>query len=208
MADRHPELPLGHGRAAGLRPPGRRWTTPGGRGDTRVMSHAAAITLLPAQPADALPLAQLSRDLIEHGLPWSWRPARIVQQIREPESVVLLARSGPEIAGFGIMVYRRVHAHLNLLAVAPRWRRTGIGSRIVDWLEETALVAGLEWIDLEVRASNREARAFYERLGYHALEYVPGYYQGRESAIRMRRRLRPGEDTALPPEANADGGPP
>lgn len=169
------------------------------------MSHAAAITLLPAQPADALPLALLSRDLIEHGLPWSWRPEHIVAQIREPESVVLLARSGPEITGFGIMAYRRAHAHLNLLAVAPRWRRSGIGRRVVAWLEETALVAGLEWIDLEVRAANREARAFYERLGYHALEYVPGYYRGQESAIRMRRRLRPSEGTALPPEASADG---
>lgn len=169
------------------------------------MSHAAAITLLPAQPADALPLAQLSRDLIEHGLPWSWRPDRIVRQIREPESVVLLARSGPEITGFGIMVYRRVHAHLSLLAVAPRWRRAGIGRRIVGWLEETALVAGLEWIDLEVRATNADARRFYDELGYHALEYVPGYYRGRESAIRMRRRLRPSERTALPPEASADG---
>ena len=165
------------------------------------MSHAAAITFLPAQPADALPLAQLSRELIEQGLPWSWRPARIVAEIREPESVVLLARSGPEIAGFGIMAYRRAHAHLSLLAVAPRWRRMGIGQRLVAWLEETALVAGLEWIDLEVRAANRDARAFYERLDYHALEYVPGYYRGRESAIRMRHRLRPNAGTALPPEA-------
>ena len=154
------------------------------------MSHAAAITLIPAAPADALPLAQLSRDLIEHGLPWSWRAERVIRHIREPESVVLLARSGPEIAGFGIMDYRRVHAHLNLLAVAPRWRRSGIGRRIVAWLEETAIVAGLEWIDLELRAGNRGARQFYEQLGYHALEYVPGYYRGRESALRMRRRLR------------------
>lgn len=170
------------------------------------MSHAAAITLLPAQPADALPLAQLSRDLIESGLPWSWRPARILREIREPESVVLLARSGPEIAGFGVLACGRVHAHLNLLAVAPRWRRAGIGRRLVAWLEETALVAGLERIDLEVRAANRDARTFYERLGYHALEYVPGYYGGREAAIRLRRRLRPSAAAAL--DAEADRGVP
>jgi ribosomal-protein-alanine N-acetyltransferase len=164
------------------------------------MTHAAAITLLPAGPADALPLAQLSRDLVEQGLPWSWRPERVIQHVREPESVVLLARSGPEIAGFGIMRYRRVHAHLNLLAVAPRWRRAGIGRRIVAWLEETALVAGLEWIDLELRAGNRGARQFYENLGYGALEYVPGYYQGRESALRMRRRLRERAPARLDPD--------
>jgi len=164
------------------------------------MSHAAAITLLPATLADALPLALLSRDLVEAGLPWSWRPDRIAAAIRDPEHVVLLARSGPEVAGFAIMLYRDRHAHLSLLAVAPRWRRGGVGRRLLERLEATALVAGVEWIGLEVRARNRGARTFYERLGYHARDYVPGYYRGRESAIRMRRHLRPATPTDLIPE--------
>lgn len=169
--------------------------------DTQPMSHAAAITLLPATLADALPLALLSRDLIEDGLPWSWQPDRIAAAIRDPESVVLLARSGPEIAGFASMIYRDRSAHLSLLAVAPRWRRAGVGRRLIEWLEASALVAGVEWIGLEVRARNRGARAFYEQLGYQARDYVPGYYRGRESAIRMRRHLRP----APPADVTTEG---
>jgi ribosomal protein S18 acetylase RimI-like enzyme len=44
-------------------------------------------------------------------------------------------------------------------------------------------------IDLELRATNIAARAFYQRLGFESLDVVRGYYQGREPALRMSRRL-------------------
>lgn len=159
--------------------------------DNRGMTRAAAIVLLPARRTDQLELARLSRDLVEHGLPWRWRPERIAAAIADPETVVLVARAGREIVGFGVMQYARRHAHLSLLAVAPAWRHRGIGTRLLRWLEETADVAGLEHVDLELRTSNEAARGFYARLGYAAREEVPGYYEGREAALRMRRPLRP-----------------
>jgi ribosomal-protein-alanine N-acetyltransferase len=154
------------------------------------MSRAAAIVLLPARRSDELELARLSRDLIEHGLPWRWRPSRIAVAMRDPETVVLVARAAHEIVGFGIMNYGADAAHLALLAVAPLWRRRGIGGRILRWLEETADVAGMETIDLEVRADNADARRFYAQFGYEEREYVDGYYEGQASAWRLRRRLR------------------
>jgi ribosomal protein S18 acetylase RimI-like enzyme len=44
-------------------------------------------------------------------------------------------------------------------------------------------------INLELRTQNGPARAFYERLGFDELGVVHGYYQGREAALRMSRRL-------------------
>lgn len=160
------------------------------------MTAAAAITFLPAQPFEALELARLSRDLIETHLPWSWTPPRIRDAIRDPERLVLVARSGSQIAGFAVMAFAERHAHLDLLAVTPRWRRHGIGTRLLQWLEASADVAGIEWIDLEVRARNTEARSFYARLGYREHQLVPRYYRGRdharEAAVRLRRHLRAG----------------
>jgi ribosomal protein S18 acetylase RimI-like enzyme len=80
-------------------------------------------------------------------------------------------------------------AHLNLLAVAPEHRRQGLGRQLVDWLAATAIEAGIFRINLELRTQNHEARDFYERLGFKQLRIVPGYYQGREAALRMARRL-------------------
>jgi ribosomal-protein-alanine N-acetyltransferase len=59
-------------------------------------------------------------------------------------------------------------------------------------LEKCAGVAGTFRITLEVRENNRGAQQFYERMGYHRLNLVPGYYEGREAALRMRRDLASG----------------
>jgi ribosomal protein S18 acetylase RimI-like enzyme len=144
-----------------------------------------------ARGTDAREIARMSRDYIEAGLGWSWLPRRVLGMIRHPECVVLIARSvnGGPLAGFAIMEYHQKHAHLNLLAVNPDHRRTGLGRRLLEWLEETARVAGTFRIVLEVRARNFGARGFYRELGYYEREYIPGYYQGQESALRMMKRL-------------------
>lgn len=142
-----------------------------------------------AKAGDAARIATMSRDLIETGLGWSWTAPRIARHVRAPESVVLAARRGASLAGFAIMRFGEEHAHLDLLGVAPGARRAGVGRGLVEWLETSALVAGISIIYLEVRATNDGALAFYERLEYQAIDRIPGYYEGRESAIRMARDL-------------------
>jgi ribosomal-protein-alanine N-acetyltransferase len=82
------------------------------------------------------------------------------------------------------------HAHLNLLAVRPAWQRRGVGRRMLDWLEESARVAGISAIHLEVRASNATGRRFYRALGFQEVALLPRYYSGREAAIWMAHDLR------------------
>ena len=146
-------------------------------------------TLALARLADAPVIAELSRTLIETGLPWSWFPRRVAASLRDPETNVLVARAGERIAGFGIMRYGAEAAHLDLFAVDRPWQRQGMGRRLLEWLERPARVAGLARIVLEVRAENAGARVFYERLGYRTLALLPGYYQGREAALRLGRSL-------------------
>jgi [ribosomal protein S18]-alanine N-acetyltransferase len=154
--------------------------------------------LEPARVADAARLAAMSHELIESGLRPAWGSQRISWYVRHPESVVLTARSDRAIAGFAIMRYGDEAAHLNLLAVDPAHRRRGIARRLVTWLEETALTAGTFRIALELRESNAEARSFYEALGYREVTLVPGYYQGREAAVRMARNVAHTGDVAPP----------
>lgn len=142
-----------------------------------------------ARVSDAVPIANLSRDLIEYGLRWRWTPERVAASIRDPEANVLVARIDEKIAGFGIMRYGDSDAHLDLLAVAPAYRRAGIGRGLVQWLEKCALTAGTFKIELEVRAGNEAAQLFYRCLGYGTIAHLPGYYQGVEAALRMGRDL-------------------
>jgi ribosomal-protein-alanine N-acetyltransferase len=146
-------------------------------------------TLILARYPDALEIAEMSRDLIEHGLAWSWTPARVRRAILGRDCCVLIARRDRRIAGFAIMHFGDEVAHLNLLAVGIEHRRQGLGRQLVDWLSASAVTAGVFRIDLEVREANGGARAFYENLGFQSLNVVQGYYQGREPAVRMSRRL-------------------
>ena len=154
--------------------------------------------LEPARPTDAALLALMSRSLVEAGLQHSWDAQRILWHVRQPESVVLTARHDRATAGFAIMRYADTSAHLNLLAVQPGHRRRGVGRALLTWLQETALTAGTFVIALELRAGNQAARAFYRALGYLEVGEIRGYYQGVESALRMRRDLRVGVAPAPP----------
>ena len=148
--------------------------------------------LVPARVADVRKIVAMSRELIEVGLSPSWPEARVAAHIRHRESVVLIARTSWEMAGFAIMQFGEHAAHLNLLAVAPRHQRRGVARRLMAWLEESALTAGTFGITLELRATNTAGRAFYTALGYREIERIGGYYERSEDAIRMARDVRPG----------------
>ncbi len=165
------------------------------------MTHPEIVIGL-ARRADAKPIALMSRELIEHGLEWSWTPQRVAASLRNPAALVAVARLGDRLSGFGIMRYGDDHARLDLLGVAAQCRRLGIARRLVQWLERPALVAGISSVALEVRASNVGAQLFYERLGYRKLTRIAGYYQGRETAIRMGREL--GDPTRQAPDVWAE----
>jgi ribosomal-protein-alanine N-acetyltransferase len=160
-----------------------------------VMRHEN-VTLRLAIPADAKQIAFMSRDLIESGLGWSWNPARVESALRHRETLTLVAcdrgqpGEGERVVAFAIMQFGDEHAHLSLLAVRPTHWRTGLGRRMLEWLIESSYAAGVAAIHLELRAANQAARRFYRALGFTESAYIPGYYQGREMALRMLRELR------------------
>jgi len=163
-----------------------------------------AITIRLAEPRDAQAIAMMSRDFIEAGLGWKYDAARVMRAIRDRETLVAVAcESGKAaaaagargaITGFAIMEFGDERAHLVLLAVRPSHRRLGIGQRLLEWLLESARVAGMASIHLELRSNNDAARRFYRAMSFYETVLVPGYYRSgegrKEGALRMLRVLR------------------
>ena len=144
-----------------------------------------------ALPADAYEIAVMSRYLIEVGLRgWSWPPERVASAVRARNTNVVVAGVGDNLVGFAIMEYGDTTAHLSLLAVKPSHQRCGIGRQLMGWVEETALTAGITTVNLELRVNNFAARTFYRSLGYTEMSYLPGYYRGLETAVKMSRDIR------------------
>jgi len=150
-----------------------------------------------AAMSDAHTLAAMSRDLVEHGLGWEYRHDRIAALIGERDNVALVSRDGARVAGFAIMSFGDERGHLVLLAVRPSHQRRGIARALVEWLTQSALVAGVASLHVELRAGNAAAYALYRNAGYVETLRVPGYYRGREAAVRMMRLLR-APNAALP----------
>jgi len=166
-----------------------------------------AITIRLAEPRDAQAIALMSRDFIEAGLGWKYDSARVMRAIRDRETLVVVAcESGKAastsaaagtrgaITGFAVMEFGDERAHLVLLAVRPSHRRLGIGQRLLEWLVESARVAGMASIHLELRSNNDAARRFYRAMSFYETVLVPGYYRSgegrKEGALRMLRVLR------------------
>jgi [ribosomal protein S18]-alanine N-acetyltransferase len=152
--------------------------------------HATPYRLRLADGGDIQEIAVMSRCLIEVGLRgWTWHPTRVARALRARETCVLVADIGGSAAGFAITEFGDTRAHLSLFAVKPAHQRRGIGLAMIEWLLESALTAGIDHFTVEMRANNFAARSFYEALGFRQQQYIAGYYQNIEPAIRMRRDL-------------------
>jgi ribosomal protein S18 acetylase RimI-like enzyme len=141
--------------------------------------------------ADAAAIAAMSRDTIETGLAWTWRPERIAAAIRDPNTNVVVVGPPGALEGFGIMIYRDDDAHLVLFAVRADRRRQGIASAMLGWLEDVARTAGCRRIRLEARRDNVAGRNFYSEHGYHEQAIERNRYHAGVDGVRLEKWLRP-----------------
>jgi len=165
-------------------------------------------TIRLARCTDACDIALLSRSEIEYGLPWAWTPDAVARAISNPNMNVAIATaatsqggssasSSPthpqldsqELCGFALVYFGRTHAHINLLAVNSAWRRRGVGRKLLDWQINSARTAGIRYLTLEVRRTNRAAQNFYGDCGFEVRDTVSRYYNNKEDALRMIRKL-------------------
>jgi ribosomal-protein-alanine N-acetyltransferase len=142
-----------------------------------------------ASRRDAVQIAEMSRQLIEVGLGWSWTPGRVIASLQDRDTNVAAAYAGGRVIGFGITQYRFNEAHIALFAVERASRRRGVGTALIKWIEETAVTAGIGVIYLEARLCNVAARAFYRQLGYREIRQEPDMYGGIEPGVRLAKDL-------------------
>jgi ribosomal-protein-alanine N-acetyltransferase len=116
--------------------------------------------------------------------PAPWSLAMFVLELSKPSGVCLAATDGEELLGYLVCSrYDRVW-HLMNVAVAPERRRRGVASRLIA--ELIAATGAALPLTLEVRVSNREAIAMYEKLGFRSSGVRPRYYRDNgEDALIM-----------------------
>jgi [ribosomal protein S18]-alanine N-acetyltransferase len=69
------------------------------------------------------------------------------------------------IVGYAGMWIRAGEAHVTTIGVAPELRGKGLGELLFVALFEEAIARDAEWLTLEVRVSNTQAKRLYEKYG-------------------------------------------
>jgi ribosomal-protein-alanine N-acetyltransferase len=98
----------------------------------------------------------------------------------------VVARLGEEVVGFAGLWIMVDEAHVTTFAVDPRWRRRGVGERMLLALLDLAVARRAREATLEVRLSNMPARRLYEKYGFRPVGIRPRYYSDNgEDALIM-----------------------
>lgn len=103
---------------------------------------------------------------------------------------------GGEVRGFAILRTAVDQAEILTIVVAPKYKRKGLGARLLALSEARALERGADIMFLDVAADNPAAAAMYKKAGYHQCGKRPGYYRreidgklGRVDALLLKKHL-------------------
>src|SRR3712207_5578162 len=116
--------------------------------------------------------------------PTPWSLAMFVLELSKPSGICLAAADGDELLGYLVCSRYDQVWHLMNVAVAPEHRRAGVAKRLIGNLFAES-GDGLPFT-LEVRVSNRQAIAMYERFGFRSAGVRRRYYHDNgEDALIM-----------------------
>jgi ribosomal-protein-alanine N-acetyltransferase len=120
----------------------------------------------------------------------SWSRASYAKFAEDDGALALVIESDGETCGF--LIGRRVsdQAEVLNLGVATKHRRKGQGTALLTAALEEFELRGVKSVYLEVRESNTDAIAFYERHGFTKMGQRKGYYrEPDEAAMTMEKKL-------------------
>ncbi len=103
------------------------------------------------------------------------------------------AEALPPILAYGGYWLMGSEAHIVTIATHPRFRRLGLGDRLLIYMISMAQKAGASLITLEVRVSNLAAQELYRKFGFDIVGRRIRYYRdNNEDAILMTILLEDG----------------
>ncbi|HEX2637953.1 MAG TPA: ribosomal protein S18-alanine N-acetyltransferase [Gemmatimonadales bacterium] len=140
-----------------------------------------------AVPADAAALVAIERRAFSD--PWS--EASFREALASSWSFGLVVETGRGLAGYLIARELAGSGEVLNLAVAPEFRRRGIGGALLEAGVAALRRRSVDEVFLEVRESNISAQALYVGHGFRPVGQRAAYYRNpREDALVLRLELK------------------
>ena len=120
-----------------------------------------------------------------------WEAGTFKTLLRRPGAELWVAElPGDGVIGYYVLWCIQDQGELANIAVSELFRGRGFGSRLLDHALATAGRRGVESLYLEVRNSNRRARAMYASRGFEQIGTRRDYYERpREDARVLMKRM-------------------
>lgn len=131
----------------------------------------------PYQPQDEEAVIQLWQRC-ELTRPWNDPRKDIARKLSVQPELFLVGAEDGAIVATAMAGFDGHRGWINYLAVAPERQRQGHGRQLMRAVEDALLAVGCPKLNLQVRAGNAKAVAFYEALGY-----------GQDELVSMGKRL-------------------
>jgi ribosomal protein S18 acetylase RimI-like enzyme len=129
------------------------------------------VDIRPFRAADETALIELwiACDLTR---PWNDPGQDIARKLADSPELLLVGEEDGLVVASVMAGYDGHRGWINYLAVHPSRRGHGLGRALMDAAEERLRGLGCPKINLQVRAANEAAQAFYEAIGYERQELV------------------------------------
>src|SRR5690606_31781113 len=129
------------------------------------LSEATDMHIRPFHPADEDAVVDLWQRC-ELTRPWNDPRKDIARKLTEQPELFLVGELEGCIVATAMAGFDGHRGWVNYLAVAPEQRCKAYGRQLMGEVERRLLARGCPKVNLQVRAGNTEALAFYQRLGY------------------------------------------
>jgi [ribosomal protein S18]-alanine N-acetyltransferase len=121
---------------------------------------------------------------------YAWTEDDFLRCLRQRNCIGMVAEHDDRVVGFMIYELHKTKLHVLNFAVAPNWRRAGVGTQMVTKLVGKLSSHRRTKITLAVRESNLPAQLFFRSQAFQATRVLRGYYEDSgEDAYLMHYRI-------------------
>ncbi len=133
---------------------------------------------------DILSLSELEEQCFSNDR-WSYRT--FASCYENPAFYGIVAVDGDEIIGYAGITVAADSADIENVLVSERYRRAGVGGKLIESLVSHAVKSGVKSIFLEVRVSNVPAMCLYLKYGFAGNYARTRYYSDGEDCLVMKK---------------------
>lgn len=126
---------------------------------------------------------------------YSWTEDDFLRCLRQRNCIGMVAEVDDRVVGFMIYELHKSKLHVLNFAVAPEWRRIGVGTQMVTKLIGKLSSHRRTKITLAIRETNLAAQLFFRNQSFKATKVLRSYYEDSgEDAYLMHYQIATFDD--------------